>query len=96
MLRFAYVHDRGLMLSKTLHIKLRDGAEPVRVSALKYTKPQLKFMRNSSGIEELRLVYKDSEAEWANTSLIFPKPQPDQISMTIGLRAPNASTKPTV
>jgi hypothetical protein len=31
---------------KPLFIKLRDGAEPVRISARKYALPQLKFMRD--------------------------------------------------
>jgi hypothetical protein len=31
---------------KPLVIKLRDGAEPVRMSACKYAPPQLKFMRD--------------------------------------------------
>jgi hypothetical protein len=31
---------------KPLVIKLRDGAEPVRMSARKYAPPQLKFMRD--------------------------------------------------
>jgi hypothetical protein len=31
---------------KPLVIKLRDGAEPVRMSASKYAPPQLKFMRD--------------------------------------------------
>jgi hypothetical protein len=31
---------------KPLVIKLRDGADPVRMSARKYALPQLKFMRD--------------------------------------------------
>jgi uncharacterized protein (DUF2235 family) len=31
---------------KPLVIKLRDGAEPVRMSSRKYAPPQLKFMRD--------------------------------------------------
>jgi hypothetical protein len=31
---------------KPLVIKLRDGAEPVRMSARKYAPPQLKFMKD--------------------------------------------------
>jgi hypothetical protein len=31
---------------KPLVIKLRDGAEPVRMSARKYAPPQVKFMRD--------------------------------------------------
>jgi hypothetical protein len=42
---------------KPLVIKLRDGAEPVRMSARKYAPPQLKFMRDKiSELEELSLV----------------------------------------
>jgi hypothetical protein len=49
---------------KPLFIKLRDGAEPVRLSAHKYARPQLKVMRDKiSGLEELNLVYKNFEAE---------------------------------
>jgi hypothetical protein len=50
---------------KPLFIKLRDGTEPVRLSARKYTPPQLKFTRDKiRELEELNLVYKNSEAEW--------------------------------
>jgi hypothetical protein len=39
---------------KPLVIKLRDGAEPVRMSARKYAPPQLKFMRDKiRELEEL-------------------------------------------
>jgi RNase H-like domain found in reverse transcriptase/Reverse transcriptase (RNA-dependent DNA polymerase) len=40
-------------------------------------------------------VYKNTEAEWASPPLILPKPGPDQYRMTVDLRVPNASTKPT-
>jgi hypothetical protein len=47
-----------------LVIKLRDGAEPVRMSARKYAPPQLKFMRDKiREIQELGLVYKNTGAE---------------------------------
>jgi Reverse transcriptase (RNA-dependent DNA polymerase) len=76
---------------KPLAIKLRDGAEPVRMSARKYTLPQLKFMRDKiRELEELGLVYKNTGAEWASPSLILLK-----YRMTVDLRVPNASTKPT-
>jgi hypothetical protein len=46
---------------KPLAIKLRDGAEPVRMSARKYAPPQLKFMRDKiRELEELGLVYKNT------------------------------------
>jgi hypothetical protein len=49
---------------KPLVIKLRDGAEPVRMSARKYAPPQLKFMRDKiHEFEELGLVYKNTGAE---------------------------------
>jgi hypothetical protein len=81
---------------KPLIIKLRDGAEPVRVSARKYAPPQLKFMYDKiRELEELGLVYKNTGAEWATPPLILPKPGPDQYRMTVDLRVPNASTKPT-
>jgi hypothetical protein len=42
---------------KLLVIKLRDGAEPVRMSARKYAPPQLKFMRDKiRELEELGLM----------------------------------------
>jgi hypothetical protein len=45
---------------KPLVIKLRDGAEPVRMSARKYAPPQLKFMRDKiRELEELGLVEKN-------------------------------------
>jgi hypothetical protein len=49
---------------KPLVIKLRDGAEPVRMSARKYAPPQLKFMRDKTcELVELGLVYKNTGAE---------------------------------
>jgi hypothetical protein len=81
---------------KALVIKLRDGAEPVRMSSRKYAPPQLKFMRDKiRELEELGLVYKNTGAEWASPPLILPKPGPDQYRMTVDLRVPNASTMPT-
>jgi hypothetical protein len=41
------------------------------------------------------LVYKNTGAEWSSPPLILPKPGPDQYHMTVNLRVPNASTKPT-
>jgi hypothetical protein len=79
---------------KPLVIKLRDGAEPVRMSARKYAPPQLRFMRDKiRELEELGLVYKNTGAEWASPPLILPKAGPDQYCMTFDL--PSASTKPT-
>jgi hypothetical protein len=81
---------------KPLVIKLRDGAEPVRMSARKYAPPQLKFMRDKKReLEEMGLVYKNTEAERASPPLVLPKPGPDQYRMTVDLRVPNVSTKPT-
>jgi hypothetical protein len=81
---------------KPLIIKLRDGTEPVRMSARKYAPPQLKSMRDKiHELEELGLVVKNTGAEWASPPLNFPKPRPDQYRMTVDLRVPNASTKPT-
>jgi Reverse transcriptase (RNA-dependent DNA polymerase) len=81
---------------KPLVIKLRDDAEPVRISDRKYAPPQLKFMRDKiQELEELGFVYKNTGAEWASPPLIFPKPGPDQYRMTVDLHVPNASTKPT-
>jgi hypothetical protein len=40
-------------------------------------------------------VYKNTGAEWASPPPILPKPGPDQYCMTVDLRVPNASTKPT-
>jgi Reverse transcriptase (RNA-dependent DNA polymerase) len=81
---------------KPLVIKLRDGAEPVRMSARKYAPPQLKFMRDKiRELDELSLVYKNTGAEWASPPLILPKPGPDQYRITVDLRVPNASRKPT-
>jgi hypothetical protein len=52
---------------KPLVIKLRDGAEPMRISARKYAPPQLKFMRYKiRELGELGLVYKNTGAEWAS------------------------------
>jgi hypothetical protein len=52
-------------------------------------------MRDKRKLEELNLLYKNSEAEWACPPLILLKPGPDQYRMTVDLRVPNASTKPT-
>jgi hypothetical protein len=63
---------------KPIVIKLRDGAEPVRMSARKYAPPQLKFMRDKiRELEELGLVYKYTRKEWASPLLILSKPGPD-------------------
>jgi hypothetical protein len=49
---------------KPLFIKLRDGAEPVRMSARKYAPQQLPFMHDKiHEPEELGLVRKTTEAE---------------------------------
>jgi hypothetical protein len=81
---------------KPLVIKLRDGAEPVRVTARKYAPPQLKVLRDEiRELEELGLVYNNTGAEWASPPLILPKPGPDQYRMTVDLRVPKASKKPT-
>jgi hypothetical protein len=81
---------------KPLVIKMRDGAEPVRMSACKNAPPQLKFMRDKiRELEELGLVYKNTGAEWASLPLILSKPGPDQYRITVDLRVPNALTKPT-
>jgi hypothetical protein len=81
---------------KPLVIKLRDGAEPVRMSARKYAPPQLKFMRYKvRELEELGLVYKNTGAEWASPPLIHPKRGLDQYRMAVYLLVSNASTKPT-
>jgi hypothetical protein len=79
---------------KPLAIKLRDGAEPVRMSARKYATLHLKFMHdNICELEELGFVYRNTGAEWASPPLILPKPGPDQYRMSVDLRVPNASTK---
>jgi hypothetical protein len=46
-------------------------------------------------LEGLGLVYKNTGAELASPPLILPKQGPDQYRMTVDLRVPNASTKPT-
>jgi hypothetical protein len=46
---------------KPIVIKLRGGAEPVRMSARKYAQPQLKFMRDKiRELEELGLEHKNT------------------------------------
>jgi hypothetical protein len=51
---------------KALVIKLREGAEPVRMLATKYDPPQLMFMLDKiRELEELILVYNNTEAELA-------------------------------
>jgi hypothetical protein len=62
----------------------------------KYAPPLLKFIRDKiRELEELSLEFKNTGAEWASHPLILPKPGPDQYRMTVDLRVPNASTKPT-
>jgi hypothetical protein len=57
---------------------------------------QLKFMRDKiRELEDLGLVDNTTGAEWARTPLILHKPVLDQYRMTVDLRVPNASTKPT-
>jgi hypothetical protein len=72
-----------------LVIKLRDGAESVRMSARMYAPPQLEFMRDKiRELEKLDLVYTNTGAEWASPPLILSKPKPDQYHMTVDLRVP--------
>jgi hypothetical protein len=81
---------------KPLVIKLRKGAEPMRMSARKYAPPHLNFMRDKiRDLEELGLVYKNTGAEWVSPQIILPKPRPDQNRMTVDLRETKASTNPT-
>jgi hypothetical protein len=76
---------------KLLVIKLREGAEPVRMSARKYALPQLKFKHNKiSEFEELGLVYRNIGAEWECLPLILPKPVPYQYRMPVDLRVTEA------
>jgi hypothetical protein len=57
---------------------------------------QLEFMREKiCELAELELVYMNTGAEWTSCPLILPKPGPDQYRMTVDLRVPNESTKPT-
>jgi hypothetical protein len=66
---------------KPLVIKLRDSAEPVRMSARKYAPPQLKFMRDKMHeLEELGLVYKITGAEWASPLSSFRSQGPTSIA----------------
>jgi hypothetical protein len=79
---------------KPLVIKLRDGAEPVRMSACKYASPQLKFMRDKiHELAGLGFVYKNTGAELASSPLELSKLGPKQYRRTVDLRVPNASTK---
>jgi hypothetical protein len=64
-----------------LVIKLRDGAEPVRMSARKYAPPKLKFMRDKIlELEELGLVYKNTVAEWRVPRSSFRSQGPTSIA----------------
>jgi hypothetical protein len=66
---------------KPLVIKLRDGAECVRMSARKYAPPQLKFMRDKiRELEDLGLVYKNTGAEWASSRSSFRNRDPTSIA----------------
>jgi hypothetical protein len=77
-------------------IKLREGAEYVRMSARNFAPPQLKFMRDKIfELEKLCLVCKNTGVEWTSPPLILPKPRPDQSRMTVYLRVSDASSKPT-
>jgi hypothetical protein len=79
-----------------LAIKLRDGAEPVRVSARRYAPPQLNFMRDKiRKLEELGLVNKNIGAERASPPIVLPNPGPDQYRTNVDLHVSIASTKPT-
>jgi hypothetical protein len=66
---------------KPLVIKVRDRAEPVRMSARKYAPTQLKFMRDKiRELEELGLVCKNTGAEWASPPLILRSQGPTSIA----------------
>jgi hypothetical protein len=78
---------------KPLVIKLKKNVDPTRMSARKYSPPQLAFLRKKiAELERLGLVRKNGSAEWASPPLILPKSGPDVYRMT-DLRVPNASTK---
>jgi hypothetical protein len=63
---------------KPLVIKLRDCAEPVRMSARNYAPPQLKFLRDKiRELEELGLMCKNPVSERASPLLILSKTGPD-------------------
>jgi hypothetical protein len=66
---------------KPLVIKLRDGAEPVRMSARKYAPPQRNFMPDKiHELEELGLVYKNTGAEWESPRSSFRSKGPTSIA----------------
>jgi hypothetical protein len=66
---------------KPLVIKVRNGAEPVQMSARKYAPPLLKFMCDKiHELEEMGLVYKNTEAEWASPRSSFRSQGPTSIA----------------
>jgi hypothetical protein len=66
---------------KPLVITLRGYVKPVRMSARKYAMPHLTFMLHKMReLEELNLVYKNSEAEWASPRSSFRSQGPTSIS----------------
>jgi hypothetical protein len=81
---------------KFLVIKLRDGAEPVRVSARMCATPQLMFTRDEiRQLEELNPVHKNSGAESASPQLILMESGPEQYRVKVDLHVLSTSTKPT-
>jgi hypothetical protein len=82
---------------KPLVIKLKENVDPTRISARKYSPPQLAFLRNKiSELERLCMVRKNGSDEWESPPLILPKSGPDIYRMTVDLRVQNASTKAVV
>jgi hypothetical protein len=66
---------------KPLVIKLRDGAEPVRMSARKYALPQLKFMRDKiRELEELDWCTRTLEQSWRVPRSSFRSQSPTSIA----------------
>jgi hypothetical protein len=56
----------------------------------------MKFMQDTiCGLEELNLVYKNSEEERASPPLMLPKPGPDQYRMKVDQCVQNTSKNPT-
>jgi hypothetical protein len=81
---------------KPLVIKLRDGAEPVRMSARKYAPPQLKFMRDKiRELEELGLVKKEHWSRVGESSAHPSEARARPVSHDCRSACTNASTKPT-
>ena len=78
-----------------MRIKLKEGAESVRVKVRRYPPAQADFLKKKVvDLETLGLVKRNTESSWGCAPLIVPKDGPEQFRFTVDLRPVNQVTEP--